>query len=338
MSLGRLAWRGLTFHRRRHGAVALGLGVASAVLTGALVVGDSVRASLRAIARVRLGEVEYAVDGGAHRVRPAVAAALESALEADVAPVLRLAGSATNGDGALSVGRVQVLGVDARFWRLGPSAAPEQISEDAVVINRRLAGLLSSRPGDELVLRLPEEHSLSGELPFSWSRPASRPARLVVDAIATDEHLGRFSPAVSQLSPATIFLPRARLAGLLGREDRANLFLLSARAGSGLSVERIAQALRETLELSDVGLTLTPTAADGQLLSSDQYFLPRPVSRAVSDIQPAPAGVLTYLVNRIASTRLLRRGRRGTIGAARRARRRDRSRRLDRARPASRRR
>ena len=50
-----LVRRGLAYHWRTNLAVVAGVGVAVAVLAGALLVGDSVRASLRGLFLQRLG-------------------------------------------------------------------------------------------------------------------------------------------------------------------------------------------------------------------------------------------------------------------------------------------
>src|SRR5262245_12939517 len=61
MSPLRLALRNLLFHWRTNLAVALGVMAATAVLTGALVVGDSMRGSLRHVILDRLGRVDEAL-------------------------------------------------------------------------------------------------------------------------------------------------------------------------------------------------------------------------------------------------------------------------------------
>ncbi len=61
MTAWRLIQRGLSFHWRVHLAVALGVMAGTAVLTGALLVGDSMRGSLRDLALDRLGRVEEAL-------------------------------------------------------------------------------------------------------------------------------------------------------------------------------------------------------------------------------------------------------------------------------------
>src|SRR5205085_1487420 len=58
MSVIRLLLAGLRHHWRIHVAVALGVAAATAVLTGALVIGDSVRGSLRHLVLDRLGQID----------------------------------------------------------------------------------------------------------------------------------------------------------------------------------------------------------------------------------------------------------------------------------------
>src|SRR5262245_39458547 len=61
MNLFRLLRRNLRFHRRANFAVLLGVAVGTAVLTGALLVGDSLRGSLREQVFERLDGVEKAM-------------------------------------------------------------------------------------------------------------------------------------------------------------------------------------------------------------------------------------------------------------------------------------
>src|SRR5438132_13140402 len=59
MTLRRLLWRNVTGHWRGNLAVLLGVAVATAVLTGALLVGDSLRGSLRDLTLRQLGWVDH---------------------------------------------------------------------------------------------------------------------------------------------------------------------------------------------------------------------------------------------------------------------------------------
>ena len=60
-TLGKLAWRGLAYHRRAHLAALLATATATAIITGAWVVGDSVRGSLAD--RVLVNAVHLKRDG-----------------------------------------------------------------------------------------------------------------------------------------------------------------------------------------------------------------------------------------------------------------------------------
>ena len=55
--------KSLRHHWRIHLAVALGVAAATAVLTGALVIGDSVRGSLRHLVLDRLGRIDELLSG-----------------------------------------------------------------------------------------------------------------------------------------------------------------------------------------------------------------------------------------------------------------------------------
>src|ERR1039457_6960215 len=64
MTFWTLIRRSLRFHARAHLGVVLGAAIGSAALIGALIVGDSVRGSLRDRALGRLRGVEYAMSTG----------------------------------------------------------------------------------------------------------------------------------------------------------------------------------------------------------------------------------------------------------------------------------
>src|SRR6516164_5785571 len=64
MTSGRLLLRNLVYHWRGNVAVGLGVVVGTAVLTGALLVGDSLRGSLRDLSQRQLEWVDYALIPG----------------------------------------------------------------------------------------------------------------------------------------------------------------------------------------------------------------------------------------------------------------------------------
>src|SRR5436309_4762902 len=96
MTFARLQCRNLLYHWRGNLAVFLGVALGTAVLTGALLVGDSLRGSLRDLTRDRLGWVDHALVGGRF-IREEVADEMANDRAAErVSPAILLQGSASS--------------------------------------------------------------------------------------------------------------------------------------------------------------------------------------------------------------------------------------------------
>src|SRR5258707_14975507 len=101
MSFFRLLLRNLLYHWRGNLAVFLGIVLGSAVLTGALLVGDSLRGSLKALTLDQLGWVEEAMlPGRFFRAQLATEVSAERS-----APALLLQGSASRKNAEERVGK-----------------------------------------------------------------------------------------------------------------------------------------------------------------------------------------------------------------------------------------
>ena len=171
MSSWRFILSSLTYHWRMNASVALGVSVGTAVLTGALLVGDSVRGSLRHLMLDRLGRVDEVLVSG-HLFGAALATDLSALPEFtesfDTAvPAILLEGSVSQPDTGARASRVTLLGTTNAFWKLGSGGPQQPVAEGEVVINRPLAVELAVKPGDEVVIRLPLP-------PAAWSGSANR--------------------------------------------------------------------------------------------------------------------------------------------------------------------
>ena len=99
MSLFQLLLRNLRYHWRGNVPVMLGVLVGSTVLTGALLVGDSLRGSLRDQTLRRLGWVDQALVAP-RLFRSALAREIDSEVRGRVSAVLLMQGTAGGGEGA----------------------------------------------------------------------------------------------------------------------------------------------------------------------------------------------------------------------------------------------
>ncbi|RYD75416.1 MAG: hypothetical protein EOP84_18340 [Verrucomicrobiaceae bacterium] len=120
MSSWTILLRSLRHYWRTHLGVILGAALGAMVLTGALLVGDSVKETLRRQAFARVGKINGALLGGEQFFREELAREVGG----NTAPVLLTRGSAARADGKSRVNQAQVTGVDERFWKLSPEGAP----------------------------------------------------------------------------------------------------------------------------------------------------------------------------------------------------------------------
>src|SRR5215813_12425463 len=97
MSLLRLLLLNLLYHWRGNSAVLLGVAIGSTVLTGALLVGDSLRGSLREQSLRRLGWVDHAL-AAPRFFRQALGDEVRTASEMRVSPALMLQATCAAGD------------------------------------------------------------------------------------------------------------------------------------------------------------------------------------------------------------------------------------------------
>jgi putative ABC transport system permease protein len=294
MNRRRLILRSLVHHGRADLGVALGVALTAGILTGALVVGDSVRATLHALARARLGDIEQALVAAEGTVRAALADDLARGLAAPVAPVLLLDGAARRPDGSAQANGVQVVGADPRFWSLGGATNPlADAAADEVAINARLAEQLRLQAGDRLMVRIEKPPLISRDAPLSGRSDATVALPVRVRCVVSDRAFGRFSLRANQIAPATVFLSLAALQAHTEQPDRANVLLVASGAPAGLT-------LSTAWKLADAGLELR-TLFDGQTaeLRSGRVFLPPAAASAALALRTNAAGALTYFVNEL---------------------------------------
>lgn len=264
MSLVRLLLRNLLFHWRGNLAVLLGVVVGTTVLTGALLVGDSLRGSLRELSLRRLGWVDHALVGGRF-VREALAGELEAK---QVCPALLLQGAASAGDekdplAMHRVGRVIILGVDERFWPTGGlpldhsfwhPADPADYLESGVALNAALARELHVQVGERVTLNFQKASLIPREslLGRRGRGDVLDELPLTVRAILADDNPGAsFSLSPSPEAPRNAFVPLSVLQARLGLQGRVNALLASGAEGP------LQDQLRQRLTLDDWNLTLT---------------------------------------------------------------------------------
>ncbi|MBK8093397.1 MAG: ABC transporter permease [Verrucomicrobiaceae bacterium] len=270
-------WRG-------HLGLLLGAFLASAILAGSLFVGDSVRASLRRIAALRLGKVERGVLGGDRWFTEKLARDSHSV------PFIFATGSASAGSGGVRVNGAQILGIDADFGKLSPSGKSIALGSGEIALNEPLARKLNAKTGDSVLLRLERPSAISRDAPLSGSTNEQVTLRRTVSQIVSAEDFGAFQLIASQITPDTAFVSLADLQRQIEMEGRVNAALGTLDAS------------KRTIE--DFGLKLLRVAGGRKEweVSTSRVFLD-PILATKLLARPQAYGVLTYLVNGITSSK-----------------------------------
>jgi len=302
MTSSTILFRSLRYYWRTHLGVLLGAALGSMVLTGALLVGDSVKATLRLQALDRVGRAVSALVTSEQFFRTKVDARNSSG-ETDIptaahaAPVLFLRGSVSRADGSARINQAQVLGVDGRFWTLAPHKTEPIAARDHISLNRRAAAQLGVKSGDTIVLRVEKPSAFSRDAPLSGEENEVVAIRAAVGDILDDDHYGRFGLQASQVAPFSVYLPLDILQKRLDLTNRANLLISDESDGGVLKV-----AVTKAWQLPDAGFELRRLKTGGVELRTSRVFLDKSsATAALSASEEKPVAALTYFVNELSS-------------------------------------
>ena len=306
----------LRYHFRIHAAVALGVLVATAVLTGALLVGDSMRGSLRHLTLDRLGNIDelLVVD---RFFRAELAEELQQSPQwkesgyASAVPAIILASSSLERQEGGRASGVLAVGGDESFFKLFPGAPDHPPASDEIVLNEPLAKELGAQIGDLLVLRLPSADQVAADSPLGKKEDRVRSVpELKVVGILPAEGIGRFSLRPNQALPLNAYVATATLQDALEQPGRVNALLVGSDKPPA-SLQAAHQALTAALQptLADFGLKLrrvTKTWHDQTIydyfeLTSDRMLLEPQlvVSAQKAFAAEKPQVLFTYLANKI---------------------------------------
>ncbi len=306
LSFATLIMRSIRYHWRLHLGLLAGTFIVCAALSGALVVGDSVRQTLYGIAEARLGNVGYALDWGNRYFESALADAMEEAPAtkdgSQVVAALGLRGVVERPPdyigAARRINRAWVYGVDVGFWSLAPDPASISLpGPQEALINEAMARTLSVEAGDDIVLRMPRPSIMPLDAPLARGGDSDTAvARARVLAVLTDLQWGRFSLSTDQTSPYNLFVDREWLGDVLELGGKANLLLADKTIGA----ERLAERLKNAWQLETIGLGLHEHPSGIVQLTSERIFIEEAFVRAAAHLGNARP-TLSYLVNSISA-------------------------------------
>lgn len=335
MTFFRLLLRTVQYHRQTSLAVLLGVVIATAVICGALIVGDSVRESLRLMTLARLGQIDHALQTQRF-FREDLAGDLEKLPQfqsdfASAAPAISLVcslqhvttGTPSDATGLAShtnrAGKVNLFGVDERFWKLTDHGDFQVPTESEIVLSQRAAQQLSVREGDDVSMWLEIPSTVPRESLLGKREAGTLQLTLKVKSVLPEAlGLGRLGLRPNQQLPLNAFVPLKTLQDALNLNEikatfrdrfsapaKVNTVFVSARSDQGKSVAAAGQLthhLQSVLQLRDLDLRIVDHEKQGYFaLESFRMILEDQVADLALELaanQNVPASpAYVYLAN-----------------------------------------
>ena len=293
----RFSWSSFRHFWQIHLTVALCTAVATGVLAGALIVGDSVRGSLRNLTTERLGTIQHALLADHFFERDLLD-------QRNTVPAILLNGTIVAPQTQTRASKVNILGVTESFFAFWEGDAAPSLSKtgaqpfNAIVINETLQNELNVQVGDTLLVNIPQIADIHPEF-LLGERDASeaiQSLRLIISDIVPAENVGRFSLRAHQSLPLNAFISLPVLQKALGQEGKVNA-LFTAESDPISSDE---------LALSIDALDLTIQERDTHFDIQSQQYLLKPIFSDIALLVAAENRIpvlatLTYLANTISA-------------------------------------
>ncbi len=296
----------LVHYWRTNLAVVAGVGIAIAVLSGALLVGKSVQSSLAQIYYQRLGVAELILtsdDFFRSRLADEFSPAANGIQPGQSCPLIYLQGSVTLERTGARLAQVNVYGIDDRFWRFHGWSGKKAPDARSAILGEPLALGLGAGPGDTILLRLDSSAGIPRESLYGRKEDIGKTLRLGCAEIIPPERLGEFAFQSSQGRVYSVFVSLGRLQKDLGQAGRANTILLGRNAaGQGYAGTR--EILRSRYLLEDLGITLREFSSKAAFsVESRRILLDDSIAGAAMETAAglgwSASGIFSYLANTI---------------------------------------
>ena len=300
MQTTQLIKRSLAYYWQTNLVVVLGVAIAVSVLAGALLIGESVRGSLRDLSSQRLGKTDDLISS-ANFFREQLAADLEQQGQL-TCPMIVLDGVAVHESSKHRFGEIKVYGVDERFWKFNGVTGVITPQNQDVLVSQSIVNEMGSGAGGTLLLRIEKPSEIPVESLHGRKEDPGKTIRLNMRDVLKDENLGAFSLQPQPGAVRAIFVSLRFLQQQLEQNGRVNTILV-ARSGDKQQQRSLATLLKSKATLDDLGLKLRTINDRTISLESDSKILNEHVIAGANEAAKAlslrTVPVLSYLANSI---------------------------------------
>jgi putative ABC transport system permease protein len=285
-----IALRSLRFYRKPVFQQLLIIALLSAVITGSIMTGYSVRENLKNSVGKKLGKTGFIVSSGLRYFNSSLSGKLSEVKGISSTAILESDGFTQNFSSGIRSFKTNVYGVYSFFAFQG--LKKDSLKQGEAAINMNLASQLKIKAGDDIILTMTPPDDIPAGSPFAPSSSSANSGVFRVAYILSPEEGGDFSTGISQIPPDNLFLS----CGDPSLKGRVNRILIAKN--QGLTEELLMNDMRNILAPEDIGLTVRTVKETGESeIISSRIFIDQFIIDAVKSILPESRPVITYLAN-----------------------------------------
>lgn len=297
MNLSHIAFKSLLYDRKGVFYQVLIIILLTAVITGSLMTGNSVRGSLKKTSLEKIGKTGIMVSSGIRYFDPMLCSKMEKATGLKTTGVLEIDGFCQNFSTGTTSPSIKIYAVDESFF---PFQGNDSITlnKGEAAINQKLASYLDLKPGDDIIIRFSTLSDLPADAPFSPDKSTTSSIVIKTGRVLSSSQSGNFSLGISQITPLNIFIGLSDLKGRIDNFPGINRLLFERRPG--ITVRDIYNSLYKFIDPVDIGLTVRKIPATGGYeLISDRIFIDDLIAGEIEKLPLESHPAITYLANSI---------------------------------------
>ncbi|HOU95141.1 MAG TPA: hypothetical protein PLN06_00760 [Bacteroidales bacterium] len=289
-----LALKSLVYYKKQALHQAAIILILTAVITGSLLTGYSVRESLKNSAMNKIGNTGFIISSGLRYFNASISGKLESITGVECTSMLEMEGTAQkfneNGNGNRRQ-NIKIYGINHDFFYFH-NLHDKYIGLGEAAVNEKFARALNLSIGDEIILNHKLIDDLPSGFPFAPSLGEVSTHVFKIKYILSERETGNFSLGISQIIPCNVFVDITELS----RTKRANKILIDYK--SNLNEEELTGKLKSILIPSDVGIKVRTNKATGLTeITSSRIFIDQSLIDEIRHVIPDAVPLITYLVN-----------------------------------------
>jgi len=294
MSFTKYVLASIWHYRKLNLTVVFGVALSTAILLGALIIGDSVQFSLQQVTFQRLGRTSLVITASERLFGKHLAESLSLKSGVATTPLLRSNGIGVVDGGKFQINQLAVWGVDSTFERFSGRAGLFVLNGNEAAINENLARISGLKVGDEMLLRLNKLNAFPANTPFVSAAESSVSFRVIIAKILKPGNLGNFNLQNNQSFPRNLFLNLDWMNEQMKLPRKANVVLVA----EGITEQNLIISLQKTWMLEDLNLKIRENyALNYTELISDRVFIDPVIEQYCVAKVPGAHPVFSYFVN-----------------------------------------